>query len=125
MDVAWKKYDSPESIVQAFFASFGNEKPDSVGGTTMEGDDVIITPEEMTEGIKEDGVWGFSDTQSNTIHYWIAEDTDPSSVAWFMGHELAHLKIGGNGDLEEENMAEQVGEITAEVYKLIVRKVNQ
>lgn len=120
----WVWYDSPEAVNAAYVRHLSEACGDSLEGATMggvdaDGNEVEFTAEQMIEGQRAQGMWGFCD--GVRIHAWIAADADEARAVHFMAHELAHLRGADAPPIaaEEEAWAELVGSIAAEAVLVL------
>jgi hypothetical protein len=123
--VRW--HPSPEAIHAAFVASLEEATGESLEGATWGGEDadgkhVEFTPEQMIDGYRAQGMWGFCDGER--IHLWAESYTSDGELAWLAGHELAHLWGADRPAIRDdgEAYAELVGEIAYHAHLIATNR---
>jgi hypothetical protein len=103
--------------------------------------------EQLQDGVKQSGIFGYVDSLKNEIHYWMAEGLSFEQRLWFFGHELGHaipqiakrrneaqaIGVAQNPDeisedeqdawaaLAEESEADQYAWVATEAYRLAMQ----
>ena len=118
IDVKW--YDKAEDILLAYWKG-GDNPPLSltelldddrrVVATDETGATVDATAVEMLEGIKQQGVWGFSCERTKTVHAWARTDADPLVTIEMLGEMIGGLTPKGSVG---------PGLIAAKAYRLLM-----
>lgn len=121
-----KGYKTPEECFAAYFGLESMEElseSESLGGLNSDGEEVILSDEDIFDGMRQLGVWGWVD-DSDVIHYWRSEDVDNSIVMHFLGHEIGHRTGEQLEDpIAEEERAEEFGRAAAKAFELLSKMI--
>lgn len=130
LTVQW--YESPEAVLRAFWKGPAEAEGLDVdellaegegGGLTFEDAEVTFTTAEQLEGMREQGCWGFVDTNSATIHAWADPGVNPEMLIHFLAHEVGHKTGEPESDsLREELRAELYGSRAAIAFRLMQKR---
>lgn len=122
--VVW--HDDLEALYARFWDMPLEELRDAEhGGVTDDGEAVALRFEQVIEGVRAQGAWGYCDQRRGEIHAWIAPDCEMGQAVHFLAHELTHatgLDVTGPADLDDEVRAELVGRIARRAYELAVAR---
>lgn len=88
--VVFKLYSTPEDIVKAYGKCAIGEI-EGVVGVDEYGNKIKHSVEKVLQGIRDVGIWGFTDISSRTIHFWRGYNCDNYLFAKFLAHEYAHI----------------------------------
>ena len=127
LTITW--YDSPEEVHRSLWSEAAAEygvpvdellQGTEVGALDENGQEVSVTQEQVLEGMRAMGCWGWVDTEQNVIHAWMAPDADPELVAHFLAHEIGHVTGHPDpDDFQEEMRAEQFGYVASQALRLL------
>lgn len=127
LTITW--YDSPEEVHRSLWSEAAAEygvpvdellQGTEVGALDENGQEVSVTQEQVLEGMRAMGCWGWVDTEQNVIHAWMAPDADPELVAHFLAHEIGHVTAHPDpDDFQEEMRAEQFGYVASQALRLL------
>ncbi|MDH0348121.1 hypothetical protein [Aeromonas dhakensis] len=127
LTITW--YDSPEDVHNSLWGETAAEhgvtvgellQGSEVGGLDENGQEVSVSQEQLLEGMRAMGCWGWVDTELNVIHAWMAPDADPGLVAHFLAHEIGHVTGHPDpDDFQEEMRAEQFGHVASQALRLL------
>lgn len=116
-EITLVRHDSLEEIVSLYWhleengLTFQEWLCCECGGLDYEGNEVEHSPQDMIDGIRLTGVWGFADEAKGEVHAWI-DKYDLPTLLWFFGHEIGHCF-----DVIVEKSPEHTrSEIRAETY---------
>lgn len=114
--VVW--YQTAEDIFAAFREGWAEDSDAQWGGETADGEEVSFTAEEMLDGIRAQGVWGFE--RAGAIHLWAEpEKVETTEFAHLVAHEISHAVCAHEGTLEDEIEADRYGAVAAQTIKVI------
>lgn len=125
LSIVW--HDSPEGVDRAMWEEAAQDAGlsyedlrDSVSvGQDENGAPVELTHAQTIDAIRNQGCWGFVDTNTGTIHAWAADDADPMLVVHMLAHEIGHMTGEQHPDeLQEEMRAEQFGRVAAMAFRM-------
>lgn len=126
LSIVW--YQTPEIVYSKMWEKEANsegvtvaELLDGTGfvGADEFGNEVEVPMEDVYEGMRALGCWGWVDTENNIIHAWAEKDADPAQIMHFLAHEIGHVTSSPDeDDFEEEMRAEQYGHVAKLAYKL-------
>lgn len=91
---------------------------DTVGGGA-----ITLTKDQLIAAIEEQGMWGFVDTESRTIHAWAHPSADPADILHMLAHEIGHATgEPAADDLEEEKRADTFGVVASDAFRLLAMR---
>lgn len=127
LTITW--YASPEEVHGSLWSEAAAEhgvtveellQGTEVGALDENGQEVSVSQEQVLEGMRAMGCWGWVDTELKVIHAWMAPDADPGLVAHFLAHEIGHVTGHPDpDDLQEEMRAEQFGHVASQALRLL------
>lgn len=131
MEVVW--YKTAEEVFEAYFGFQGEAKdfePLSDAEISTINAEIIalcesgehheISAHETIQAMKDQGVWGFAETDARVIHAWADPQADPADVLHMLAHEIGHLTgTPDEDDLREELRADSFGKVAAQAYRLL------
>lgn len=127
LTITW--YASPEEVHGSLWSEAAAEhgvtveellQGTEVGALDENGQEVSISQEQVLEGMRAMGCWGWVDTELKVIHAWMAPDADPGLVAHFLAHEIGHVTGHPDpDDFQEEMRAEQFGYVASQALRLL------
>jgi hypothetical protein len=123
--VTFKVHATVECVLEAYDGCSLSEI-ESVGGLDEKGNEHTITPEQLVESVRAQGLWGFADVPNKTIHFWRADTAGDALMAVFLGHELMHIMLASmlqvdDPELRAELYCEAAGMIARYVLSLFTR----
>jgi hypothetical protein len=112
---------SPESVVAEHWKMpIAELSAAQLGGIDAEGKQLEYSVDDMIEGIRAQGLWGFADTRNLLLHYWKSVGTSDFDLMHFLAHELYHLRLKPHRNhLRDEKLAEDFGRVAAEAFRLL------
>lgn len=105
-NISHQVYETPESIIKAHFDTDLWEL-DSIGGIDVAGVEQECTIEQMIDGIKIVGLWGYIDMVNASIHYWKGDNCPKQLFAQFLAHEYMHAAISVLPNTTDESLHEE------------------
>lgn len=127
LTITW--YASPEEVHGSLWSEAAAEhgvtveellQGTEVGALDENGQEVSVSQEQVLEGMRAMGCWGWVDTELKVIHAWMAPDADPGLVAHFLAHEIGHVTGHPDpDDFQEEMRAEQFGHVASQALRLL------
>lgn len=116
-----------------------DDKIDCYGTIDQNGNESVMSWQDMKKSCEQMGYWGFADSRDNTIHFWLKEDYKISfeELLFFFGHEMGHLMKGGIKPSEEdysenseehwkeEERADEYGYVAKMAYKFTNEILNK
>lgn len=127
LTITW--YASAEAVHRALWTDAAAEHGMTVdellntceaGGIDSDGHDISFSHQEVMEGIKSMGCWGWVDTELNVIHAWKGEGVSPDMLIHFLAHEIGHITGTPDPDpFQEEMRAEQFGYVASLAMRLM------
>jgi hypothetical protein len=119
MNVVWHK--SAEEVFRAYWGDAIDDDGVTLCALTGDGDPVESSMDEALYAIRQQGVWGFADTEGEVIHAWADGSADPALVIHMLAHEIGHLTGTPNcDDLAEELRADEYGDVAAQAYRMLM-----
>lgn len=121
INVAW--HDSPEQIHRAYwdpvcqreqvpYEELFSRMTIEAGDNGM-GDIVGNTPEQVISGIRQQGLWAFTDYTTRTVHLWVGPTAQQDMIMQMISTEVAHLTPDRWKDEQlEELRVEQFGYVS-------------
>lgn len=129
LKITW--YDSAKAVHDAMWAqALASEGvlPDEVddvtfNAETVSGEVVTMTEAELLQALEDQGMWGFFDQVTRTIHAWASPTADPADVLHMIAHEIGHATgEQADDDLEEEQRADAFGVVAAEAFRMLATR---
>lgn len=117
-------HKTPEEVFELLHDGVPLNEIESVGGIDADGNECEIPTDDIIAGIREVGVWGFSDAAGNIIHFWRDEKCPDTTMVHFLAHEYGHIAmscIENYDNIDEEQRCEIIGIIAAHVFEAITR----
>jgi len=88
--VKTKRYKSPEAASAVFWGISEEELMEgNITNFDEDGELSEFPAEQVMEGIRKVGVWGFVDPEC-CIHFWCTDDIDMKDLIGFFAHEIGH-----------------------------------
>lgn len=96
--ISVRRYDTPELLNEAFWTPVAKDQGISyeemmstttLGGTTVDGEDLDLSAEDAIQSMRDQGLWGFADN-AHTIHFW-GNEASLEVLTCFFAHEMHHL----------------------------------
>ena len=85
-----KRYKSPEAASAVFWGISEEELMEgNITNFDEDGELSEFPAEQVMEGIRKVGVWGFVDPEC-CIHFWCTDDIDMKDLIGFFAHEIGH-----------------------------------
>lgn len=119
-------YDTPEELLKTFW-QFGDETADfegcTFGGEDAEGNEVEFDLDDMVDGVKKQGMWGYAESKTGKVHIWVDPASASKDVMFFLGHELGHLsgtpieQTTEPGDIREEKRADEYATVAKTAFE--------
>lgn len=91
-----------------------------IGVNSATGEDEALSVDEAIQGMKDQGMWGYIDTEARMIHAWADPGAEPGAILHMLAHEVGHITGEPAADeVEEERRADAFGAVAAEAFRLM------
>lgn len=129
-----KRYESIDDLLLASFQTEEEQftmeemKASMFGGLDGLQQEVEFGYDVQRDGIEKQGYWGFINTDTKVIHYWIKSDAEVpiQELIHFFGHEIGHgTGVQLEDDFAEEMRAEDFGHVAALAYELSFKALSK
>ena len=117
--IKFVRHDTPESLVCELWEMTEEElRASEMGVVLLDGTSMSFSYEDSIEAARTSGLWGFFIQATREIHYWMAEDCEPSKFVLFAAHELMHAAKSSKqrASVAEELLCELVGRIASMAF---------
>lgn len=127
LGITW--YPTPDAVFYSMWEQAFNAEgiPTSeiadtsvIGVNSATGEDEALSVDEAIQGMKDQGMWGYIDTEARMIHAWADPGTAPGAILHMLAHEVGHITGEPAADeVEEERRADAFGAVAAEAFRLM------
>lgn len=125
--IKFKKHKTIQSLLKQYYnfekaEDFSLKDIGEIGLCDGAGKEFTITIQDEIDNWKQIGYWGFADSNTRTVHYWVTPTIDKSELLFFFAHEIGHLSGKQyKNELREEMRADSYAFAATLALKIVNR----